>query len=42
MLAPLRERAEFVMDTSDLSTAKLRGELLPTLRTGEPGAGHGR
>ena len=28
MLAPLRERAEFVMDTSDLSTAKLRGELL--------------
>ena len=34
MLAPLRERAEFVMDTSDLSTAKLRGELLRTLRTG--------
>ena len=28
MLAPLRERAEFVADTSDLSTAKLRGELL--------------
>ena len=28
MLAPLRERAEFVVDTSDLSTAKLRGELL--------------
>ena len=28
MLAPLRERAEFVGDTSDLSTAKLRGELL--------------
>ena len=27
-LAPLRERAEFVVDTSDLSTAKLRGELL--------------
>ena len=27
MLAPLRERAEFVVDTSDLSTAKLRGEL---------------
>ena len=25
MLAPLRERAEFVVDTSDLSTAKLRG-----------------
>ena len=28
MLAPRRERAEFVVDTSDLSTAKLRGELL--------------
>ena len=28
MLAPLRERAEFVVDTSDRSTAKLRGELL--------------
>ena len=28
MLAPLRERAEFVVDTSALSTAKLRGELL--------------
>ena len=28
MLAPLRERAEFVVDTSDLATAKLRGELL--------------
>ena len=28
MLAPLRERAEFVVDTSDLSTAQLRGELL--------------
>ena len=28
MLAPLRERAEFVVDTSDLSPAKLRGELL--------------
>lgn len=28
MLAPLQERAEFVVDTSDLSTAKLRGELL--------------
>ena len=28
MLAPLRERAEFVVHTSDLSTAKLRGELL--------------
>ena len=28
MLAPLRERAEFVVDTSDLTTAKLRGELL--------------
>ena len=28
MLAPMRERAEFVVDTSDLSTAKLRGELL--------------
>ena len=28
MLAPLRERAELVVDTSDLSTAKLRGELL--------------
>ena len=28
MLAPLRELADFVVDTSDLSTAKLRGELL--------------
>ena len=28
MLAPLRERAEFVVETSDLSTAKRRGELL--------------
>ena len=28
MLAPLRERAEFVVDTADLSPAKLRGELL--------------
>ena len=28
MLAPLRERAEFVVDTSDLSTAMLRGERL--------------
>ena len=28
MLAPLRERAQFVVDNSDLSTAKLRGELL--------------
>ena len=28
MLAPLRERADYVIDTSNLSTAKLRGELL--------------
>lgn len=27
MLAPLRERAEYVIDTSNLSTAKLKGEL---------------
>lgn len=27
MLAPLRERAEYIIDTSNLSTAKLRGEL---------------
>ena len=27
MLAPLRERAEYIIDTTNLSTAKLRGEL---------------
>lgn len=27
MLAPLRERAEYIIDTSNLSTAKLKGEL---------------
>ena len=27
MLAPLREKAEYIIDTSDLSTAKLKGEL---------------
>ena len=27
MLAPLRERADYVIDTSNLSTAKLKGEL---------------
>ena len=36
MLAPLRERAEFVVDTSDLSTAKLRGELLRLFGRGSP------
>ena len=40
MLAPLRERAEFVVDTSDLSTAKLRGELLRLFGRGEPGGGY--
>ena len=35
MLAPLRERAEFVVDTSDLSTAKLRGELLRLFGDGQ-------
>ena len=37
---PLRERAEFVVDTSDLSTAKLRGELLRLFGRGEPGGGY--
>ena len=27
MLSPLRERAEYIIDTSNLSTAKLKGEL---------------
>ena len=39
MLAPLRERAEYVVDTSDLSTAKLRGELLRLFGRGEPAEG---
>ena len=35
MLAPLRERAEYIIDTSNLSTAKLRGELRRLFARGE-------
>ena len=28
VLAPVRQRAEYIIDTSALSTAKLRGEVL--------------
>ncbi len=34
MLDPVRERAEFVIDTSTLSTAKLRGEILRLFGSG--------
>ena len=34
MMAPVKARADFVIDTSALSTAQLRGELLPPLRPG--------
>ena len=37
MLAPLRERAEYIIDTSNLSTAKLKGELR-RLFTGNDGS----
>ncbi len=40
MLAPLRERAEYIIDTSNLSTAKLKGELRRLFARG--GAAEGR
>lgn len=36
MLAPLRERAEYIIDTSNLSTAKLKGELRRLFAKGAP------
>ena len=35
MLSPLRERAEYIIDTSNLSTAKLKGELRRIFARGE-------
>lgn len=40
MLAPLRERAEYIIDTSNLSTAKLKGELRRLF--GREGSSEGR
>lgn len=40
MLAPLRERAEYIIDTSNLSTAKLKGELRRLF--GREGSAEGR
>ena len=40
MLAPLRERAEYILDTSDLSTAKLKGELRRMFARGGESGGH--
>ena len=40
MLAPLRERAEYIIDTSNLSTAKLKGELRRLF--GKGGSSEGR
>lgn len=39
VMEPLRERADFVLDTSRLSTAKLRGELLRLFGGGEEQGG---
>ena len=39
MLAPLRERAEYIIDTSNLSTAKLKGELRRLFAKGETAQG---
>lgn len=39
MLAPLRERAEYIIDTSNLSTAKLKGELRRLFGKGETAQG---
>ena len=39
MLSPLRERAEYILDTTNLSTAKLRGELLRLFGRGGGGDG---
>ena len=39
MMAPVKERADFVIDTSRTSTAQLRGELLrSSARRGRKGA----
>lgn len=40
MLAPLREKAEYIIDTSDLSTAKLKGELRRLFARGGERGGH--
>ena len=40
MLAPLRERAEYIIDTSDLSIAKLKGELRRIFGRGGEQGGH--
>ena len=39
MLAPLRERAEYIIDTSNLSTAKLKGELRRLFARGDVAKG---
>lgn len=39
MLAPLRERAEYIIDTSNLSTAKLKGELRRLFARGDAAKG---
>lgn len=39
MLQPLREHAEYIIDTSNLSTAKLKGELRRLFAKGEQGQG---
>ena len=39
MLAPLRERAEYIIDTSNLSTAKLKGELRRLFAKGDAQTG---
>lgn len=40
MLAPLRERAEYIVDTSELSIAKLKGELRRLFDRGGEHGGH--
>lgn len=39
MLQPLKERAQYIIDTSNLSTAKLKGELRRLFAKGEQGQG---
>ena len=39
MLAPLRDRAEYIIDTSNLSTAKLKGELRRLFARGDAAKG---
>lgn len=39
MLAPLRDRAEYIIDTSNLSTAKLKGELRRLFAKGDAAKG---